>query len=306
MQGRRAGYVASYTSLCLSRSVWSEFSSSEPFRFRQHQPFTGGPIEHLFQVQYPPVSFEFLGFSIRVSSFSPGSFHEARVPVAFDLHLLPRSIQGVLRSSSRRPLRPMHLSSSKHHSPWPQTTRTVHPRSIRCPSVFPPTKRPSFRTVPVSSVDPRIDVPIRLVHFDGMVSFFLLASEWFDVLNLQGPHLVFFHHKARLSSVFPPCREDSRELMASEPTGLDVWIQLDECVDVGVWIVSSIDSQMHVTCPRSHSCNPSSARHQKVPSRPSSLPACTVEFLLSNREETLREASRSLNRDLRSIDRCES
>eukprot|EP00963_Diacronema_lutheri_P001901 scaffold121_cov356-Pavlova_lutheri.AAC.35 len=37
---------------------------------------------------------------------------------------------------------------------------------------------------------------------------------------------------------------------------------------------------MHVTYPRSHSCDLSRARHQPVRSGPSSLPACTLEFLL--------------------------
>ena len=37
---------------------------------------------------------------------------------------------------------------------------------------------------------------------------------------------------------------------------------------------------MHVKYPRSHSCDSPRARHQMVRSRPSSLPTCTVEFLL--------------------------
>lgn len=58
---------------------------------------------------------------------------------------------------------------------------------------------------------------------------------------------------------------------------------MDERLDGGsarwwLWRVSSIFELMHVKYPRSHSCDPSRARHQMARSRPSSLPASTAEF----------------------------
>lgn len=47
-----------------------------------------------------------------------------------------------------------------------------------------------------------------------------------------------------------------------------------------LWRVSSTYSLVHVTYPRSRSCDPSSAQHHPIRSDPSWMPACTIEFLL--------------------------
>lgn len=189
MQGRRAGDVASYTSLCFAGSVWSEFSSSESVRFRQHQPFVAGSIEHLFQVQDPTVSFELLGFPIRVSPFFPRSQHEAHLTVAFDPHLPLLSIHGVLRSPTGRPLRPTRLSSFLSLRPrsWSNLNgpSTVHSLSFFISS-YKKTVLSHGPSIPRRSSDRR-----PLVSFVSTGSHsFPVSSGLFRRLNPEGPPIV--------------------------------------------------------------------------------------------------------------------
>lgn len=189
MQRRRVRDVASNTSLCLAGSVWSEFSSPESVRFRQHQPFVAGSIEHLFQVQDPTVSFELLGFPIRVSPFFPRSLHEARLPVAFDPHLPLLSIHGVLRSSTGRPLRPTRLCSCLSLAPRSSSDlngpSTVHSLSFSVSS-YKRTVLSHGPSIPRRSSDRR---PLVSLVSTGSHSF-PFSSGLFRRLNPEGPPIV--------------------------------------------------------------------------------------------------------------------